>query len=161
MREENPASQIKVAVLEANQARTSSVVLTDITGLTVPVVAGGWYEWEAQLIVTEAGTAAGLLVAIDIPTTPTTFTGSGLLINNGTNAIADAVTFTAEGTVIDNALATAATHILWLRGTLINGTTAGNFKLQFAQKVSDAGAVTMVKGSYLKVARLYSAQTVF
>jgi hypothetical protein len=141
-----------VAVASADTPITASTTLTAITGLTLPVVAGATYRVCGHIWFTTAGTASGVKLGISAPGTPTLLRASGSL-RTAAGASSVGSVLSAEGTLLDNALAAAGTHAFEFEG-LITASDAGNVVLQIAQKTSDAGAVTAEDGSLFVLERI-------
>lgn len=141
-----------VAVATADTAVTASTTLTSITGLSLPVVAGATYIVRGHVWFTLAGTASGIKLGIAAPGTPTLLRASGSLRTSaGASSVGSVLS--AEGTLLDNSLATAATHAFEFEG-LLTASDAGNVVLQIAQKTSDAGAATAENGSWFTLERV-------
>lgn len=141
-----------VAVATADTAVTASTTLTTITGLSLPVVAGATYRIRGQVWFTLAGTASGIKLGISAPGTPTLLRASGSLRTSaGASSVGSVLS--AEGVLLDNVLATAATHAFEFDGVLV-ASDAGNVVLQIAQKTSDAGAATAENGSIFILERI-------
>jgi hypothetical protein len=127
----------------ADQTRTSSTVLTDITDLTFAISANE--EWDIDaILVYDANITADIQFAVTAPAGATlvnaSVSGYGTGITGGSyNATNkhEPITALATGVPVGGNNAGFLTPVL-LRGTVVNGGTAGNITLQMAQNVSDA-----------------------
>ncbi len=151
------ASQKKVRKT-ADQSVLNSTTLVNDTALFFVIAAGEAWAFEFSLWYT-GSTTGDIKIALTVPTgfsalrwtalgQPTTATAAGAPTQaNTVTASGTAVAFGALGT-------TVFTHIL-VKGYVLNGTTAGNVQLQFAQNALDAtSATTMQDGSYLIAEKL-------
>lgn len=140
------------AVQQADQNVTSSTVAVDATDLICPLVANKKYRFRGVVLLSTAGTASGYQVKLAGPASPTTvmYSSFGQDTSNAT-VTTGGVSYT---TVQSRAAAAMNSFNVEVSGYIENGANAGNFSIQFAQKVSDPSAVTMKKGSYLTVERL-------
>lgn len=142
-----------VIPVTADQAVTSSTTLVD-SALTFRLAAGASYEFDFQGIFTLAGTASGYKFQLTAPTSPTAFIAFGYVGNGAGNSNVEIQVDTAASTLMNGSLANAATHVMHYRGVITNGTTEGNITLQIAQQVSDASALTLKRGSRLRMTRI-------
>lgn len=136
----------------ADQAVTSSTTLVDATSLAVSLEKNRNYKFRAVLQVDNAGTAAGVKLAMAGPTSPTSVILNGVL-ENGTSTILHQ-TVGSLTTVISGGIGTTGLKYAVLEGTILNGSNRGDLKIQFAQNASDANATTLKKGSFLTVWQL-------
>lgn len=137
--------------LTANMVVTASVVLADVPGLTTLLAAGQKKRFRFHLPITLAGTASGAKFRVITPAGVTLYVESRLMI--------DVVTATPvffEGSVITApadfgaTLNVAGNQLVVIEGSVVNGLTAGVLKLQMAQNVSDAGALTLLAGASME-----------
>lgn len=142
----------RVESAAADQAVTSSTTLVDATGLAVPLVANRKYRFKAVLVVDNAGTAAGVKLAMAGPASPTKVTLVGFLENATTTVVHQVAT--SLTTIIAQGVGTTGVKYAVMEGIVFNGANAADLKVQFAQNTSDANATTLKAGSYLEVERI-------
>ncbi len=129
-------------------SRTSSTVLTNVTGLTATVAAGRFYKFEAYLYTT-SNVAGGVKAAIAGTATATNVVIQGTTINNtATSSSRAAALGAAVGPL--TAVTVATIHIT---GT-IQVNAAGTLTVQFGQNVSNAAASTVIIGSTFVVTQV-------
>lgn len=143
-------AQTLSAVQAANQAKTNDT-LAD-SDLSVAILAGATYSFDIVAPFTLAGIISGVKFAIACPASPAIIVWTPVIRTSLATSLLGVVQ-TAAGSVT-NALATADNHTLFCSGTIVNGVNAGNLKLQFAQSVTDAGALTLLRGARMIVRRL-------
>lgn len=129
-------------------SKTSSVALSDITGLSVNVVAGKTYKFEATLYTTSVNTA-GVKAAISGTATATSIIYEGVTANTTPTAKTRA---TALGTTV-GALTAATVATITIYGT-ITVNAGGTLTVQFAQNVSQATASNVLAGSTFTVTQI-------
>ena len=136
-----PDIGVVVAINTENQTlTTSNTDLEDITGLSVPVLANTNYIWRAVLP-HNANSTPSIDFGLSAPSGSVVVWGG---IGTATAAVLSVGTellIAGDGT--DNFMS--------IGGVLYVGSTAGDFKMQAAQNVSDAGAVIILKGASLRV----------
>lgn len=146
-------------VKAANEIVNGSQTLQDDDELKFAVVASGTYVW-TSLIWYDSGTTPDIQFAFTWPASPTfaraahIFTGTTAASDTPAGAIASqTVSGTKPTGAGGNGLGT--THLLFaqISGVLINGSTAGNVVLQWAQNTSDASDTTVYAGSWLRYER--------
>jgi len=140
-----PVTAIKVS----DTTRSSTTTFADDPDLTVPVAANINYYVDAMLLY---DTAATPLIKFQL-TVPSGATRYWVF-----NGLATSVTATGDGVVRlsdkVNALGTAGAGSITgapLRGTVLNGSTAGFATLQWAQNVSNAANTILKAGSWLRL----------
>lgn len=147
-----PASWEMVSTLAAD-ATTTSLSLVD-TGLTVPVLAAGRYEFEVVLRLKSDTDTAGMRAGLQVSA------GTGNLVHaigpgttNGDNAAAN-IPIRTLGVATTTALLNAASIFgtLVLQGILVVGDTNANFTVQYHKITS--GTATVEKGSTLKARKV-------
>jgi hypothetical protein len=139
--------------LAANQSVNSGGTgtnLVDITGLQFPLAINQRVKFRAWLPCAVAGAASGLKFQATVPAGGAAYVVSGLIFNGSTNALAIASVIVAQA-ALSNALANIANHLCILEGEVINGATAGNLSIQFAQLVADAANATIIRGATLEI----------
>lgn len=127
----------------ANQAVTASVT-TVATELTTPIAAGQKLHIRYSVPFTLAGTASGIKFLLNAPAAPTTYVSDVIIFaDDATLGLVSVITTEAAQGVT---LANAGNHTAIIDVT-VQAATAGDVVLEFAQNVSDAGAVTILKGA--------------
>lgn len=135
-------------VITSDQSVTSSTTLTDVTGLGVAIEASKKYHFYAYLPYNEAGTAGGLKLAINGPSSPTTVIYTSHI---EVSSVSVTSAFTAFAGAHGVAVSVAGTRGAWIEGTVVNGSNAGTLIPQFAQNTSDASATSIKAGAYFFV----------
>jgi hypothetical protein len=139
--------------LAANQSVNSGGTgtnLVDITGLQFPLAINQRVKFRAWLPCAVAGAASGLKFQATVPAGGAAYVVSAVIMNGVTNALALAAVIVAQAAV-SNALANIGNHLCILEGEVINGATAGNLSIQFAQLVADAANATIIRGATLEI----------
>jgi hypothetical protein len=142
----------------ADETVTSSTTLQDDDALTFPVEASEIWQFEGAVVFTMANATMDLKWTIAGPTSPTTALfwrrpleypapGVGAVPATPTQA------FAAAQTQGGGANATIGI-VVEFAGYIVNGSNAGNVRLQWAQNTSDAGALKALKGSWIKPSRI-------
>lgn len=135
-----------VGWLAADQAISINTTLANITGLVFPVEANRAYGFMAEIQFNLAGIVSGFKFGVANPASPTNLVYTIEAISSG--AIIAGIGLTAT---LGAALATTGLHACHIRGVLENGANAGNLSMQSAQNTSDASALTIKRGSFLRV----------
>lgn len=128
-------------------AKTNDV-LAD-TELIIPIGANQSFSGEAFLPFTLAGAASGAKVQVTVPAAGVSYQ-LGYNIINGNSATVVQSDIIVASAAFSNALANAADHFISFQISVLNGATAGNITIQFAQLVTDAAAATLLAGAWLK-----------
>lgn len=142
------------AIKTANESVTSSTTLQDDDELLVTVAANSTYEVSCVLRY-DGATAGDINIQFVVPASATFDFSISRLQTGASDATADAEdsgSATAAlglGTIGSGTTATAN-----IRGLLIVAGTAGTFKLQWAQLVSNATATRILTRSYLVCRRI-------
>lgn len=118
------------------------------TELIIPIGASQSFIGRAFLAFTLAGAASGAQVQVTVPAAGTAYL-LGYEIINGNSATVAAADIILASAAFSNALANATDHYIAFNLTVVNGTTAGNITVQFAQLVTDAAAATLLAGSFI------------
>lgn len=138
--------------LEAAQTVTASTALVDVTGFTIPVLAGKVYHFRAKGLFT-VGATGGFKFRLDGPAAPTSYQNIQTVIDGVTASpgalICDPITALAD---FANALAVAGDHSFEMEGQMIPSID-GTLKLQFACN-SAANAITLARGMYFEITTL-------
>jgi hypothetical protein len=139
-----------VNVRASNLAIASNLVLQTL-GLAVPAAARSRHHIRWWIPFTEAAGVAGIGFELINPAA----IGSMVLSFFITNLVAGHVATDNAGLQTAAALftgtgANAGNYLAVVEAEIINGVNAGSFDLQVAQKVSDAGATTILAGAYVE-----------
>lgn len=120
--------------------------LTDISGLSIPLVSGASYSFEVYVPFDLSGVASGYKFAVAFSGTNSTFKRLIEVYNGiGLTLVSATVDATAAG-----ALAVIGNHVMKASGC-IKTTSAGDLTVQMAQNVSDASAINYNPGRYMVV----------
>lgn len=133
----------KFVRLAANLAVASNAVLAN-TLLVIPIAANQRLTGTATLFIT-VGATGGIRLSLTAPAGGASYAANFVLVNNGASTVAGA--FQAAAAAFTNALANAGTHQVTIEFDIVNGSTAGNVTLQFAQNTSDVLTATLLAGS--------------
>lgn len=139
--------------LAADQAVTSSVVPVTITGFSTPIAINQRLQFEMWGIFT-LGATGGFRFIINPPAGGASYNAIYDVEDLTTPASFRAAQSTAAA--FTNASAVAATYQLLVKGSIRNGTTAGNVTFQFAQNNSTSNPITLLKGLSLVCFRFSS-----
>ncbi len=139
----------------ADTTRTATITATDDPHLTFAIAANEIWIIDYHLI-TDGPVAGDLRFVLSVPAGATGFLG-GLRANGSGTTTTEAAVWSvandfgprAHGTVAAGTLTQAQ-----LRAMVVNGGTAGNVVLQWAQFVSDAGNTRLSTNSYLEARRV-------
>lgn len=150
-----------IATMTAAQAITAAT-LTNITQLTIAMVANATYRCEAFITFQSSSTSVGATFGYTSPTgcrpmIVTMIPVSSVAANSTTGPLiglspsaANTTAYSAIGTGVSP---TNSNHTANLSGIIVNSSTAGNFQLQFASE-SGAGTITLQTGSVLVLTRI-------
>jgi len=114
------------------------------TGLVIPIAANQRLTGTAILFIT-VGATGGLRLSLTVPAGGSAYAADYTLVNNVASSVAGA--FQAAAAAFANAAANAGTHQVTVNFDIVNGSTAGNVVLQFAQNTTDALTATLLAGS--------------
>jgi len=148
------AGQRKLVYKEASQDVVSSTVLVDDAHIIYPVDMDHRYAFELEVYFQLLGIVSGYSFALSAPGQ-----GLGTLIEMSAEVMNGVTGATINGKVdvvapmtISGALATIGRHRLRIKGLMQIATGfTGNFKLQFAQNVSDVGAIRVNLGTSMEI----------
>lgn len=153
------ALSAQAAVMTATQS-SSSTSLANVTELALAMVANGLYRVECFVTFQSAAATTGLNLGFTSPSgarcmlevvVPIVSTAAASALRTTfPNAAGAANTGSVLGTGVT---ATASNHTARISGLVLNGSTAGNFQIQFATEVS-ASAVTLQIGSELHLLKV-------
>ena len=108
------------------------------------------WEFETYLMVTAGSATPDFKLAFTTPSGATLrwsaslYTSAGSAYSGVITASAAAIGFPTTGTVTETVL---------VKGIVVNGATAGNLQMQFAQFTSNAQAITVNQNSYMKASK--------
>jgi hypothetical protein len=140
----------QIITIDAPQTATSNTTLATITGLSVALAAGKSARLKGWIPFSLAGTASGAKFQIVPPTTPTLYLLSWKLYSGASTGSLAAFADQTTSAAFSNALASAANHLMEF-DAFVTANTLGNVLVQFAQLVSDAGAMTILQGGTVDV----------
>jgi hypothetical protein len=135
-----------------DESRTSTTTLEDDDDLFTSVVANGIYlaQWDLRV---DGATAGDFKYAWTGPAGATMLWTS--LGHDTAGVFGAGVDGTAIGTAIAHGtLGSGTPSHIWGSGTLVVSSTAGTFRMQFAQNASSATATKALAGSWLWVRRV-------
>jgi hypothetical protein len=140
---------VTVKRISADETSTGSATLHNDTYLFVPIAANDSMKIEGYIDEKENTTGKFCKIAFTVPTGCT----MNIMVqtNNAGSVQQDFLKVSGTATLqIDcDPTATKEQGILFF-GTVVNGSTAGNVQLQWAQYTSGADVLTFAKGSYMK-----------
>lgn len=139
----NTVMKVKASDESVNSAGTGTT-LQDDNDLFFPIGASEKWVAEGMIFVTTPA-AADFKMAFTIPTGATMQWAA--IFQVGTTS-QDVLQGTVSGTA-DSTLIVLSSAPAYLVVSVINSTTAGNVKMQFAQNTADAGNTTVLAGSFL------------
>ena len=141
-------------LLPANKVATANIVLATL-GLSFPIAANAKAHLKFWLPFTEAGTAAGIAFELLTPAAGVLYLLSFFITNLvATHVATDNAGLQTAAAAFTGTGANAGNYLAVVEATIFNGVNAGNLDLQFAQKVSDAGATTVLEGGYAEIVYL-------
>ena len=138
----------------AQQDVVSNTVLQDDADLVIPVDMSRRYAFDAHILFQLLGTASGYKFGISAPGdgVGTFIVRSAQVFDGVNNTIVNTQSDYVTPILISGALAVIGKHILRIKGVLqIAAGFTGDFKFQFAQNVSDAGAIRVLGGSTIEM----------
>lgn len=125
---------------------TTGTTFTNLTGLTVPVLANSVYKMRGRLKITGANATHDCKFQWSLPALATVewsaYNGAAASVTNAINSID---TGSTSGSHVRGTF--AGTLTIPIEGTITTGANAGNALLQGAQNVSDAGVLSFDAGS--------------
>jgi len=158
------ASDINVAIpvpaiLPLGVSKSSSTTMTDVTGLLVALAANATYIWDGY-IAFNANATGDFRCAWTVPAGTTGHwamwglsTGStggvGTMIGSRIDAYGDANFLTAGGNDTGGGLMAVRPA-----GYIATAGTAGSFQMRYAQNTSNATALAIVSGSWIRLTRV-------
>ena len=148
----------QVVSLTSTQASTS-VTLANVTALVVSLAANAIYEVDCYVTFQSAATTTGLNLGFTSPTgcIPMVEVVVPIVSTAGATSLRltfpNAASITSGNVVGTGVTAINSNHTARIGGIIKNGSTAGNFQVQFATEVA-ASAVTLQIGSTMVLTRL-------
>ena len=145
--------QTRYAFQAADLAAITNQTTPQATSLTLPVIAGATYEWEA-LIIVNVFPAANCVVTFSLPTGTAVprvapwFSGDPAGNAAIWHDVFDGSTYVMGGKTGGGMMSSRPV------GGVIIGATAGSFAIKYSQNVSDASALVFNAGSKLKLTRV-------
>jgi len=144
-----PASSETTVVKSANKTVTSSTTLQNDNELLYAMDANTNYIFEMMLLITGA-TAGDMKFALTVPSGGD-LRASGFGPFSGTTSLYGPIS-SSGGTISSvETYGTTNPTMVFVKGVVMNGSTAGDLQLQWAQNASSATATTVYAKSYLKV----------
>ena len=138
------------ALVSGSDFTTSSTTLVDITGLSVALVSGGTYEFEAVLTAGTGADTNGVQVGVQYSSTGSI--EAGLHANAATATAFTAGRITAFNTASATLEGSANANLpVWIKGIVVT-TGAGNLTIQCLKPTS--GTATVYQKSFLRVTRI-------
>lgn len=147
-------SPSRVVRKTADETVTSSTVLQDDDELRYALLANDVVAFEAVLFVVSTSTG-DFKAAFTVPAGATllwSFTASFDTASGDLDQPSAAITASGGSQVFE--LSSANTTLLTIKGMVVNGGTAGNLQLQWAQSSSTANPTTVKANSYLRIAKV-------
>jgi hypothetical protein len=146
-------SQI-VVVKSADESVTSSTTLQDDDELKFSIAANETWMFEITGFWTSASAGPDIKFAINGPGTPSNFIAHLVIYSVSGGIPSDGLIVTGYDVTEQIDFSNAPNTLITAKGTVINGATAGQVVLRWAQRVSNATATTIRKGSYLIASKI-------
>lgn len=138
------------AHVDVNDTVSASTVLHSSV-LTTPIAASAKVHVHYSLPFILSGTAPGIKFQVTTPTGAVSYNSAAIIYSDADSIVAVSVITTAAAQGFT--LATTGNHYATIDFDLINGSTAGNVVLQFAQNVSDAANTILMKGAWADITK--------
>lgn len=119
-----------------------------VTGLSAPIAAGQTMKIRAVLPLTIGAAAGGWRVQVVVPAAGTAFSAVIQVIDETTNAFIAVVKQVASA--VANGVGIAADGAIIIDATIVNGNTAGNVEIHFAQSATNAAASVIDRGAVME-----------
>jgi hypothetical protein len=155
-----PASTVKALAADVGPI-TAQTTLQTLTGLVIPITASATGIWffEAFLLVSAANAAMDAKFGWSLPAGCTMQHGAVAGLGSempgfGDRSVGNARSLLNNESGTTQVATAAGTTGSFLAGMILGGGTAGNAQLQYAQNTSDAGNLTILKGSFLRYTQL-------
>ena len=158
------ASEINAAlpifdILTSDVSKSSSTAMSDVTGLAIALEANSTYVWDGY-IGFNANATGDCRLAFTVPASTTGHLGMWGLSTGSTGGVGTMHGARASGYGDANFLAAggsdAAGGVMAVapRGYIATAGTAGTFQLRYAQNTSNATALVIVLGSWLRLVKV-------
>ncbi len=135
-------------------SRPSTIVNVADPDLVLPVEANALYNFSMMLQYSNAGAASGLQINITLPASATgIFVASGIQSAGANNAADQVSSFANASSQAFAGAALANLNGLWVTGSIDTAATAGSCTLTWAQNVSNATAVVLQAGCWMRLER--------
>lgn len=147
------SSGVSVVHKTADQSN-ATLVLSDVTDLSFPVLAAATYIFEFDVLTHSVVNTTGLVLAVNGPASPTYVRYASSIIGTSLSVFvggADAF----EDVIVSSAASANATNPVPMRlnGYLVNGVNAGTLQLRMRSEV-DLSAATIQRGSWGRLTRV-------
>lgn len=129
---------------------TSSITLANVPGLSVNLLAGRTYSFEAVLLVKSGAHAGGVQAAISGTATATDIRYDGFCMDTGGTPVHGYVQAAALGTQVAAGVTLSDASTVYIHGT-ITVNAGGTLTVQAAQNSSSATPTVFARGSFFIV----------
>jgi hypothetical protein len=137
-------------IVPAGVTTISNTVLANVTNMVQAVAKNS--QWSFRFLIPfSVGATGGIKFQVLAPAAPTLFLLTWRLFQFGTPGTLLDTAVQTSSTAFSNAAAGAGTNYMEAFLQLINGSTAGNVALQFAQNSSVAATLTILQGGWCDV----------
>jgi hypothetical protein len=138
-----------------DESVTSSTTLQDDDELKFSIAAGETWQFEVFAFWGAASTSPDIKVALNGPGTPTLLRAQIQHYNGQGDAPYSGTVVTSYGVAESIDISSGPPNTLFvIKGTVVNGATAGTLVVQWAQRASSVTATTVKAGSYLVAHRI-------
>jgi hypothetical protein len=136
---------------QATADTVTSSTTTIATELTTPIAANQKLHIRYYVPITLGGTAPGIKFLVNAPSGVSIYkSGAVIYADDSTIALVSQISSEAAQGVT---LANAGNHIAIIDVSIVNGSTAGDVVLEFAQNVSDAAATIVQAGAVADITK--------
>lgn len=142
---------ITTLVKSADQTVNNTTTFADITDFSYAMVTNRTYRFRGVIYFNDASTASGIRLTMTGPSTPTSLFYSMVFQDAAGTVKTGALPSTTYGVVHNVAVTVAGLRVAYIDGLVMNGSNAGNLKVQFAQSSAEAADTTVKAGSFLTV----------
>jgi hypothetical protein len=149
-----PSAKLNTMVcVKADSVHATAATFADIAGLTVPLLIGKDYIFEAHLFHISNATTTGAQFGVNIGAVPTTLIVGN--ISGVTNSVTAGAISLGTATARDTAITAQTTGSAGITHTIISGcitpSANGIFAMRATSEVTVASGLTVKKGSWLAV----------
>lgn len=143
-----------IFITNAAFSKTSDAVPTVVQGataanqLSAPIGVNQTIAFEAYLPLTIGAAAGGWRAQVTVPAGGTAFSAFFEVLDETTNLPIAYLKQVASAVV--NGVGIAADGCIKIKGTVVNGLTAGNIQIVFAQSASNGAASTIDRGAWME-----------